>query len=103
MSLVKESLEQNPDFFQQSTPKKTLSKKRIATLSSGVATAVLAVSFSITGDRSQLATASDQAFSMFKMTSELGGQNRRARMITADELETLLPSARRYELVEEAK
>ena len=38
-----------------------------------------------------------------KITTELAGQKRRARYINVDELEILLPAAKRYQLVEEAK
>jgi hypothetical protein len=68
-----------------------------------VAALVLVAAFSGTGEKSHLTNASAQTRPASKMTSELSGQNRRARMITADELETLLPPAKRYELVEEAK
>ena len=112
MSLVTGSSQQTVGFpqaaFQQDTlkessSKRSPSKKRVVSLTSGVAALVLAVSFSGIGEKPQLTSASAQTGPMSKMTSELSGQNRRARMITANELETLLPSARRYELVEEAK
>jgi hypothetical protein len=72
-------------------------------VSSAVAALFLTISFSGNGDRSSIMNASAQTPPLLKFEGELGGQKRRVGTFTTDELESLLPSARRYELVEEAK
>jgi hypothetical protein len=77
--------------------------KQLTKVSSSLASAVLAISLTGAADISRLTPAKWEWAFTPKMTLELNGQKRKARSITVDELETLLPSAKRYELIEIAK